>query len=189
LTLDHEINVSSFTARVVASAGSNLYEVVNAAMCAFSGSRHGRTSERAELFIRELEIAGSAGALIHSRLRAGEEIPGFGHPLYPNGDPRARLILRLLAEDFPMEFAEIRRKINDSEGALHQGVNLDLAVAVVSKVLRLPVHSGFHLFALGRTVGWIAHAVEQHQSGEFIRPRARYTGVMPEAERGHRGGN
>jgi citrate synthase len=187
LTLDHEINVSSFTARVVASAGSNLYEVVNAAMCAFSGSRHGRTSERAELVIRELEVAGSAGALIHARLRAGEEMPGFGHPLYPDGDPRARLILRLLAEDFPAEFAEIQRKINDSEDALHQAVNLDLAVAVVSKVLRLPVHSGFHLFALGRMDGWIAHAVEQHQSGEFIRPRARYTGVMPEAERDHRG--
>jgi len=78
-----------------------------------------------------------------------------------------------------VEFAEIQKKINDLEGALHQAVNLDLAVAVVSKVLRLPVHSGFHLFALGRTVGWIAHAVEQHQSGEFIRPRARYTGMLP----------
>jgi citrate synthase len=182
LTLDHEINVSSFTARVVASAGSNLYEVVNAAMCAFSGSRHGRTSERAEQFIEELEDAESAGALIHARLRGGEEIPGFGHPLYPGGDPRAKLILQLVAEDFPAEFARIRRKISDSERALHQLANLDLALAVVSKVLALPVHSGFHLFALGRTVGWIAHAVEQHQSGEFIRPRARYTGVMPGAE-------
>ncbi|HSZ77250.1 MAG TPA: citrate/2-methylcitrate synthase, partial [Chthoniobacterales bacterium] len=84
-----------------------------------------------------------------------------------------------LSEDLPVEFAEIQKKINDLEGALHQAVNLDLAVAVVSKVLRLPVHSGFHLFALGRTVGWIAHAVEQHQSGEFIRPRARYTGMLP----------
>jgi citrate synthase len=179
LTLDHEINVSSFTARVVASAGSNLYEVVNAAMCAFSGSRHGRTSERAEQFIGELEEAESVGALIHARLRAGEEIPGFGHPLYPGGDPRARLILQLLAEDFPAEFAKIQAKINASERAVHQSANLDLAVATVSKILRLPVHSGFHLFALGRSVGWIAHAVEQHQSGGFIRPRARYTGVMP----------
>jgi citrate synthase len=182
LALDHEINVSSFTARVVASAGSNLYEVVNAAMCAFSGSRHGRTSERAEQFMRELEDVESAGTLLHARLRAGEEIPGFGHPLYPGGDPRAKLILQLLAEDFPAEFAKIQRKISESERALHQSANLDLAVAVVSKVLGLPVRSGFHLFALGRTVGWIAHAVEQHQSGEFIRPRARYTGVMPEAK-------
>jgi citrate synthase len=179
LTLDHEINVSSFTSRVVASAGSNLYEVVNAAMCAFSGSRHGRASERAEQFIRELEEAESAVAVIHARLRSGEEIPGFGHPLYPGGDPRARLILQLLAEDFPVQFAKIQRRIEDSERVLRKPANVDLALAVVSKVLALPVHSGFHMFALGRTVGWIAHAVEQHQSGAFIRPRARYVGAMP----------
>jgi citrate synthase len=178
LTLDHEINVSSFAARVVASAGSNLYEAVNGAMCAFSGSRHGRTSERAEQFIQELERAESAAAVIHARLRSGEEIPGFGHPLYPGGDPRARLILRLLAEDFPKEFSSIQPKISDSENLLRRAANLDLALAVVNKVLMLPAHSGFQLFALGRTVGWIAHAVEQNVSGTFIRPRARYVGRL-----------
>jgi citrate synthase len=179
LTLDHEINVSSFTSRVVASAGSNIYEVVNAAMCAFSGSLHGRASERAEQFIRELEDAESAGAVIHARLRSGEEIPGFGHPLYPGGDPRAKLILQLLADNFPAECAKIQRRIKDSERLLRKPANVDLALAVVRKVLELPIHSGFHLFALGRMVGWIAHAVEQVQSGGFIRPRARYVGVMP----------
>jgi citrate synthase len=182
LTLDHEINVSSFAARVVASAGSNLYEVVNGAMCAFSGSRHGRASERAEQFIQELERAESAAAAIHARLRSGEEIPGFGHPLYPGGDPRARLILRLLAEDFPLEFSKIEQKISDSESVLRRAANLDLALAVVNKVLLLPAHSGFHLFALGRTVGWIAHAVEQHVSGAIIRPRARYVGRLTNGE-------
>jgi citrate synthase len=182
LTIDHEINVSSFAARVVASAGSNLYEVVNGAMCAFSGSRHGRTSERAEQFIQELERADSAEAPIHARLRTGEEIPGFGHPLYPGGDPRARLILSLLAEDFPLEFSKIQQKISDSESVLRRAANLDLALAVVNKVLMLPVHSGFHLFALGRTVGWIAHAVEQHVSGAIIRPRARYVGRLTDEE-------
>jgi citrate synthase len=179
LTLDHEFNVSSFTSRVVASAGSNLYEVVNAAMCAFSGSRHGRISERAEQFLRELEDAESVLAVIHARLRSGEEIPGFGHPLYPGGDPRARLILQLLGEDFPVESAKIQKRIKESERALRKAANVDLALAVVSRVLALPAHAGFHLFALGRTVGWIAHAVEQHQSGTFIRPRARYVGVIP----------
>jgi citrate synthase len=179
LTLDHEINVSSFTSRVVASAGSNLYEVVNAAMCAFSGSRHGRTSERAEQFLRELEGTENVRALIHARLRSGEETPGFGHPLYPGGDPRARLILRILAEDFPVGFAKMQGRIKDLERVLRKAANVDLALAVVRQVLALPVHSGFHLFALGRTVGWIAHAVEQYQSGAFIRPRARYVGVIP----------
>jgi citrate synthase len=180
LTLDHEINVSSFAARVIASAGSNLYEVVNGAMCAFSGSRHGRTSERAEQFIQELDRAESATVAIHARLRSGEEIPGFGHPLYPGGDPRARLILKLLAEDFPLESSKIQQKISDSESVLRKAANLDLALAVANKVLMLPAHSGFHLFALGRTVGWIAHAVEQHVSGTFIRPRARYVGRLAE---------
>jgi citrate synthase len=184
LTLDHEINVSSFAARVIASAGSNLYEVVNGAMCAFSGSHHGRASERAEQFIRELEEAESVSAAIHARLRSGEEMPGFGHPLYPGGDPRARLILGLLAEDFPDEFAKIQRRINESERLLRKVANLDLALAVVNKVLALPAHSGFHLFTLGRTVGWIAHAIEQRESGAFIRPRARYVGVLPGAKSG-----
>jgi citrate synthase len=188
LALDHEINVSSFAARVIASAGSNLYEVVNGAMCAFSGPCHGRTSERAEQFIRELEEAEGAPAVIHARLRSGEEIPGFGHPLYPGGDPRARLILGLLAEDFPKEFATIQRRIDESEDVLRKAANLDLALAVLSRILALPAHSAFHLFALGRTVGWIAHAVEQHESGEFIRPRARYVGVLPDPSQGAEGG-
>lgn len=179
LALDHEVNVSSFTARVVASAGANLYEVVNAAMCAFSGSRHGRISIRTEQFIRALEAGKSARAVIHERLRSGEEIPGFGHPLYPQGDPRARLILQLLKEEFPAEFSKIQRRIEDSERALGKSANLDLALAAVARVLALPVQSGFYLFALGRTAGWIAHAAEQHQSGALIRPRARYAGVMP----------
>jgi citrate synthase len=179
LTLDHELNVSSFTARVVASAGSNLYEVVNAAMCAFSGSRHGRISVKTEQFIRALEAGQSARAVIHARLRAGEEIPGFGHPLYPGGDPRARLIMQLLREEFPAEFLKIQKRIADSERVLGKSANLDLALAAVARVLALPVHSAFHLFALGRTVGWIAHAVEQRKSGAFIRPRARYVGETP----------
>ncbi len=179
LTLDHEINVSSFTSRVVASAGANLYEVVNGAMCAFSGSNHGRAAERAETFVRELEEAETARAVIHARLRSGSEIPGFGHPLYPAGDPRAKLLFRLLAENFPAEFAKIQRRIKEAERILRKSANLDLAMAIVSKVLKLPVHSGFYLFALGRTVGWIGHALEQQQSGAFIRPRARYVGVMP----------
>ncbi len=89
------------------------------------------------------------------------------------------MILQLLADNFPAEFAKIQRRIKDSERVLRKSANVDMALAVVRKVLELPAHSGFHLFALGRMVGWIAHAVEQVQSGAFIRPRARYVGVMP----------
>jgi citrate synthase len=78
-----------------------------------------------------------------------------------------------------VEFAKIQTRIKDSERVLRKAANIDMALAVVRKVLALPAHSGFHLFALGRTVGWIAHAVEQQQSGSLIRPRARYVGVIP----------
>ncbi len=179
LSLDHEINVSSFAARVVASAGSNLYEVVNAAMCAFSGSRHGRVAEKSEQFIGDLENEKSVSDFIHARLRSGEEIPGFGHPLYPGGDPRARLILKLLQESYPNAFGRLQKRIDEAEQILRRSPNVDFAIACASRILGLPQHSGFNLFALGRTVGWIAHASEQHESGTLIRPRARYIGVLP----------
>ena len=179
LTLDHELNISSFTARVVASAGSNIYEIVNAAMCAFSGSRHGRASTRAEHLLRHLLEGGSIRRMIHSILQSGEEISGFGHSAYPDGDPRARLIFKLLEEEYPAEYSKMRRIIAELERSLHRLANIDVALAAAGIVLGLPPHAGFHLFGLGRLVGWIGHAAEQNASPIVIRPRARYTGVMP----------
>ena len=178
-TLDHELNVSSFTARVVTSAGSNIYEVVSAAMCAFSGSRHGRASIRAEYLLRHLLEEAEVRRTIHRLLQSGQEISGFGHSAYPGGDPRAKLIFRLLEEEYPTEFAKIRRIIGELERSLHRSANIDAALAAIGIVLKLPPHAGFHLFGLGRLVGWIGHALEQSASGTLIRPRARYVGVMP----------
>jgi citrate synthase len=178
LTLDHELNVSSFTARVVTSAGSNIYEIVSAAMCAFSGSRHGRASTRAELLLQQL-LGGSVRPLIHSLLRSGEEISGFGHPAYPGGDPRAKLIFQLLKEEYPDGYSKICHVIAQSERTLQRFANLDMALAAAGSVLGLPSQAGFHLFALGRLAGWIGHAAEQNSSQTVIRPRARYIGVMP----------
>ncbi len=178
LALDHELDVSSFTARVVTSAGSNIYEIVSAAMCAFSGSRHGRASTRAELLLHQL-LGGSVRRLIYSLLRSGEEISGFGHPAYPGGDPRAKLIFRLLKEEYPDGYSKICHVIAQSERTLQRFANLDMALAAAGSVLGLPSQAGFHLFALGRLAGWIGHAAEQNSSQTVIRPRARYIGVVP----------
>ena len=178
LALDHELNVSSFTARVVTSAGSNIYEIVSAAMCAFSGSRHGRASTRAELLLQQL-LGESVRRLIYSLLRSGEEISGFGHPAYPGGDPRAKLIFRLLKEEYPDGYSKICHVIAQSERTLQRFANLDMALAAAGSVLGLPSQAGFHLFALGRLAGWIGHAAEQNSSQTVIRPRARYIGVVP----------
>ena len=179
LCIDHELNASSFTARVVAGADCNLYEVTSAALCALHGTRHGGDVLRAALLMDELVHAASVRQWVLQRARIGVEIPGFGHRLYPNGDPRAECLFRLLNEIYPNEMKSIERMISSASSILKRRPTIDLALAILVKVLRLPTEAGFYLFALGRAVGWIAHAVEQRCSNQMIRPRARYTGVMP----------
>ncbi|MGA8658595.1 MAG: citrate synthase family protein [Chthoniobacterales bacterium] len=180
LCIDHELNPSSFTARVVCSAGANLYEVVSAALCALRGARHGGATERSTSLLTELRECSSVRKAILKRLRSGVEIPGFGHPLYPGGDPRAGLLLRLLAEYFPSEAQPWLRAIAVAEKVIQRPPNIDLALAACARILSLPTGAAFGLFALGRTVGWIGHAAEQHLSGQTIRPRARYVGPLPQ---------
>ena len=180
LCIDHELNPSSFTARVVCSAGANLYEVVSAALCALRGARHGGATERSTALLTELREFSSVRKAILKRLRSGVEIPGFGHPLYPGGDPRAGLLLRLLGEYFPSEAQPWLRAIAVAEKVIQRPPNIDLALAACARILSLPTGAAFGLFALGRTVGWIGHAAEQHLSGQTIRPRARYVGPLPQ---------
>jgi citrate synthase len=182
LCIDHELNVSSFTARVVCSAGASIYEVVSAALCALRGSRHGGGIERAAQLLVEMQGLSSVRDLLLQRIRAGIEIPGFGHPLYPDGDPRAVKLLDLLNRYFAAEARPWLKAAASAAKAMQRKPNIDLALAVCSLSLQLPPHAAFALFALGRTAGWIAHAAEQAQSGKLIRPRARYTGPIPTNE-------
>ena len=95
LCADHELNVSAFTARCAASAGASPYDVVSAAMATLKGYKHGGAGERALSLVRHADTPRNARAAIVERLRQGERVPGFGHPLYPDGDPRAAVLLRL----------------------------------------------------------------------------------------------
>ena len=179
LSIDHELNVSSFTARVVCSAGTSIYEVVSAALCALRGSRHGGGIERATRLLIEMKGLPSVRERLLQLIRTGIEIPGFGHPLYPDGDPRAAMLLDSLGRYFATEAGPWLTTIANAAKVLKRRPNIDLALAVCALSLRLPPHAAFALFALGRTAGWIAHAAEQTQSGKLIRPRARYTGPLP----------
>ena len=179
LCIDHELNVSSFTARVVCSAGASIYEVVSAALCALRGSRHGGGIERATKLLVEMQGLPSIRDFLLQRSRAGIEIPGFGHPLYPNGDPRAAKLFDLLNRYFAADARPWLKAVVSAAQALQRKPNIDLALAVCALSLQLPSHAAFALFALGRTAGWIAHAAEQAQGGKLIRPRARYTGPVP----------
>ncbi|MCA9961831.1 MAG: hypothetical protein KC443_22480, partial [Anaerolineales bacterium] len=181
LCADHELNVSSFTARCVASAAGNPYGVVLAGLAALQGAKHGGYTERVEAFLREVEMSADAQTAVLSRLRRGEGIPGFGHRLYPQGDPRAQLLLQMAREMFPD--APLWALVEELITAVYQSigvyVTIDLSLVALARVLQLPPHAALTLFALGRTVGWVGHALEQYQLDQIIRPRARYVGAPP----------
>lgn len=182
LCADHELNTSTFTARCVASTGASPYGVVLAGLSALQGVRHGGATERVMDFMRAVEAGGKAGTVIAAYLRRGESVPGFGHPLYPDGDPRGAALLAAIYEACPS--AAGARLAREVEGAMGQLMgarpNIDFALVTLARSLSLPAGAPLGLFALGRTMGWIAHAIEQYASEEMIRPRARYVGASIE---------
>jgi citrate synthase len=115
------------------------------------------------------------------RLRRGDRLEGFGHPLYRNGDPRATALLDLLRAAYggSKELAFLLDLASIAGHLTGDAPNIDFALAAVARVLRLPPRSPLTLFALGRTVGWIGHAIEQYATDQLIRPRAKYVGVAP----------
>jgi len=181
LCADHELNVSSFTARCVASAGSHLYAVVIAGLAALEGPRHGGASTRVEAMLASLRRSRAVEGGVAERLRRGEPVDGFGHPLYTHGDPRAAALLELLRSRFGRspEFRYTARVAKVITAATGQQPNLDFALAAMARVLRLPSGSPLILFAIGRSIGWIGHAMEQYAAGHLIRPRAKYVGLVP----------
>jgi citrate synthase len=181
LSADHELNVSSFTARCVASAGSPPYAVAIAGLSALEGTRHGGTSRRVESMLASMRRARPLKNAIAQRLRGGEAMDGFGHPLYGEGDPRAKALFELLQERYARsaELAFILDVMDAGTAATGEKPNIDFALAALARVLRLPSGSALTLFAIGRTIGWIGHAIEQYATGQLIRPRAKYVGVVP----------
>ena len=179
--VDHELPVSTFAARCVASSESTPYAVVVAGLAALGGIKHGGEIELVDAFLREVEGAGDARAVISGRLRRGERIPGFGHSLYPEGDPRGAGLLRLTARAYPESIAVALSESVAGEmlRLMDERPTVDFALATVARTLGLPPGGAVALFALGRTVGWIGHAIEQYRSGSLIRPRARYVGDQP----------
>ncbi|MEM9380440.1 MAG: citrate synthase, partial [Planctomycetota bacterium] len=183
LCADHELNASAFTCRCVASAGGSPYAAVTAALSALQGFKHGGHTELAASQLDAVIGGAAPRTLLSDALRQGRTASGFGHPLYPNGDPRARALLDLVRIHRPYAPAwdAAQRTIEAGREVLGEEPNLDLGLAVAARAIDLPAHAPFALFALGRTVGWIAHALEQYGTDRMIRPRARYVGPEPEA--------
>jgi len=181
LCADHELNVSSFTARCVASAGADPYAVVVAGLSALAGPKHGGSGARVEAMLRSVRHERDLRAALAARLRRGERLDGFGHPLYTAGDPRAAMLMDMLRERYAAS-AELRFIVTFEAAAaalMREKPNVDFALAALARVLRLPAGSPLVVFAIGRTIGWIGHAIEQYATDHLIRPRAKYIGVPP----------
>jgi citrate synthase len=181
LLADHELNASSFAARVVASTGAHPYAVVSAAMAALSGPKHGGAALGVHALIADAASDGEPERAVAARVRRGESMPGFGHKLYPDGDPRYAALMAVCTAPFG---GDVRFRLCGAlaeAGAVATGLkpNVDFALATLVYAIGLPPGAGPALFALGRSAGWIAHAIEQYADGRLIRPRAKYVGVRP----------
>jgi citrate synthase len=173
LLADHELNASAFAARVAASTGASLSACVLAGLATLSGPRHGAHYLRVQAFLGEVQALGADRA-VRARLDQGIQIPGFGHPLYPDGDIRAEALLSQLRLSVPEEDT-----VAAVQAATGVAPNIDFALCVLTRAAALPAEAPFGLFAAGRCAGWIAHALEQDRTGDLIRPRARYIGPEP----------
>jgi citrate synthase len=179
VSADHELNVSTFTARCVASAGSSPYNAVIAGLAALEGTKHGGATARIEATWEALRRTRDLEGALAERLRRGEAIEGFGHPLYQRGDPRAVVLLGMLPKGKAATFAgELAAA---AHAVLGEAPTIDFALVAVARALGLPAGAALTLFAIGRTIGWIGHTIEQYEKNAIIRPRAKYVGEAPVA--------
>lgn len=164
LCADHELNASAYAARVAASAGASLPASLLAGLATLSGNLHGGITTRCRDWMNEVDYTIARGGTVPVHANPP---PGFGHPLYPEGDPRTKALLQ--ACGLPDGWRQLIRQILRSTG---QHPTLDFALAHLERQLNLPDGAGLGIFAVGRTVGWIAHIFEQRETGRLIRPRA-----------------
>jgi citrate synthase len=177
---EHELNASTFAARVVASTGADLYASVLAALCSLSGPIHGGACDRIEATFAALESGARLDAMLQEFAEQHLLPPGFGHAIYPNGDPRAVLLKKVaasIAQRKGRRWFDIACKIEARVWQRsHLRPNLDFYLTVCTRMLGFPRGLPAAIFALGRVAGWIAHSLEQYADNRLIRPRMRYRG-------------
>jgi citrate synthase len=181
LHAEHEMNASTFTARVVAGTNADMHSAIVGAICALKGPLHGGANQAAMEMFAEFGSAERVPEAVRARLESKQPLYGFGHPLYRAMDPRAP-ILRTLSEQFSEEGADpdylaiaqaAEREAHEQKGLWP---NVDLYSGVLYHLLGIPTDLFIPLFEMSRVAGQAAHVLEQHAGGKIIRPSADYVG-------------
>ena len=178
LVADHELNPTTFAARVAASTGADLHSCLIAALGAHYGSLVGSMSDKIETMFASPVDEKAILATIKRLTEAARNPPGFNHPAYPKGDPRALLMIETATEvatNATREDVRLMRAVMDAARAQFGTVpSIELGLVTLTRALDMPNRSAGGLFALGRSAGWVAHVLEQRLAGFLIRPRAKF---------------
>jgi citrate synthase len=184
LLADHDLAASTLAGRVAASARAHPYAVLSAALGAFDGPLHGAAGSHAYRLFADALRDGDPVAAYAERLRTQGWVEGFGHAAYPDGDPRARVLMQLLDEagdDVPAEVREVSDGLRAAAARRGPGLpNVDFALPLLAHAYGMLPSAGEVVFIIARTVGWIAHALEEYQQTPMrFRYQGAYRGVQP----------
>ncbi len=175
--VDHDLAVSTVAVRTAASVRAHPYAVVSTGLSAMEGPLHGAASTLAHDVLHEC-LDGDPRLVVAEHLRAGRSLPGFGHRLYPDGDPRAAMLLDLLAGEPPAAAAVAA--VHQLASASGQRPNVDLALAALALAAGMPRDAGEVVFSVARSVGWVAHALEEYDEPPLrFRGQGDYRGPQP----------
>jgi citrate synthase len=186
--IDNGLSASSFAARIIASTRASLAAAVAGAYGAFTGPLHGGAPGLIPAMLDEIAASGDIDGWIAKKLDAGERLMGFGHRVFRVRDPRADILRGALARLGPdagrLAFAaEVERRVLAALAQRKRGrslqTNVELNAALLLEAVGLPREAFVPVFALARSAGWVAHALEQRKTGRMIRPQSRYLGATP----------